>query len=409
MRSTLDGLDEEVAALAAVAVSGLPVAGLQELTARCAGLSSRLAGVGSRALGELQVRGQGMVPDPEVAGAALPTAAWLRTAANVTGNAAGRDIRISVSLRELPAVADAIVDGVLSPRHGQALVRLVGKIEPGALLRSQPQLVEVARRCDPHQLEQYVSHLIATHCPPVLEDEEATAEQRRFLQLRDQHDGSWRGTFCLPNAAMETVLTVLEPLARRDGAEDKRTAGQRRADALTDVFSLALRHGNVPDAAGARPLLTYVVPETPDPADGFHLDLDRHPGQDCATGAWTGPATRDRIATLLCDSHIQRVVLDATGQVVSLESVNESITAAQRRAVAARDRCCVTKGCTRPPAFCDVHHLRARADGGSTTVDNLVLLCRRHHVMWHRDQLDLTDLRVPWKRLPQQVRAPALE
>jgi hypothetical protein len=79
---------------------------------------------------------------------------------------------------------------------------------------------------------------------------------------------------------------------------------------------------------------------------------------------------------------------------------------AQRRAVAGRDRCCTTKGCTRPPAFCDVHHLIALADGGITEIGNLVLLCRRHHVMWHRGLVDLTDLRTPWLRLPQP-RAPA--
>jgi predicted restriction endonuclease len=54
-----------------------------------------------------------------------------------------------------------------------------------------------------------------------------------------------------------------------------------------------------------------------------------------------------------------------------------------------------------------VHHLRARADGGATDVDNLVLLCRRHHSMWHRKQISLSDLRVPWMRLPQP-RAPSL-
>jgi hypothetical protein len=110
---------------------------------------------------------------------------------------------------------------------------------------------------------------------------------------------------------------------------------------------------------------------------------------------------------LLCEARTQRVVLDDQGQVVSLVSGTDEITAAQRRAVAARDRCCTAKGCSKPPAFCDLHHLRAGAAGGCTTLDNLVLLCRRHHVRWHRQQLTLTDLRVPWKRLPQP-RAPDL-
>ncbi|MCU1589938.1 MAG: putative endonuclease, partial [Frankiales bacterium] len=123
---------------------------------------------------------------------------------------------------------------------------------------------------------------------------------------------------------------------------------------------------------------------------------------------FTGPATRSQIQTLHCDAQLERITLDHTGQALSLTTGTDQITTAQRRAVTARDRCCTTKGCNRPPAFCDIHHLRARADGGPTTIDNLVLLCRRHHVQWHRQHLDHTDLRTPWTRLPQP-RAPAHE
>jgi hypothetical protein len=415
-------LEAEIDALAAIDAAGLPVAGLQDLIALGTRCRTRLDGIVSRAVGELQVRGNGQVPDPDHAGMVLPTAAWLRHTSGCTGTTAGAQIRTSLALRELPAVRDAIVDGTITAAHGQALARLVGKIDPAALLASQPELIEVARRTDPHQLQQYVSHQIATWCEPELEDQEQAAEARRFLQLRNTHNGSWRGTFELPDAAMETVLTVLEPLARRAGNDDDRSAGQRRADALADVFELALRHADLPAAGGTRPRLTYVIPgpwavRWPSPAQralgdhalptaGFVVDLDQHPGTDCATAPWTGPATRSRIATLLCDAQIERVVLDESGQVISLTTLTDQITSAQRRAVAARDRCCVTKGCSKPPAFCDVHHLRARADGGPTDTSNLVLLCRRHHVMWHRQQLTITDLRVPW--LLPQPRAPSL-
>jgi hypothetical protein len=244
-----------------------------------------------------------------------------------------------------------------------------------------------------------------------LEAEEAAAEERRFFSYRNTHNGSWRGSFELPDAAMEAVLTVLEPLARRDGDADRRSAGQRRADALRDVFGLALSHGDLPDAGGERPRLTYVLPDLSDPTATRleqSLDLDRHPGEHCPVGMWTGPATRVQVQTLLCHAQVQRLTVGQDGRIVSLEAFTDTITRAQRRAIAARDRCCVAKGCTKPPAFCDVHHLRALADGGATEVDNMVLLCRRHHVMWHRQQLGLTDLRVPWMRLPQP-RAPSLE
>jgi Domain of unknown function (DUF222) len=402
-------LADAVTEVASVAVSGLPLGGLQELIAELARCRTRIDGVLSRAVGELHVRGDGLVADPAVAGAVCPTPAWLRTVVHVGPAAAGRQIRTAVALRELPAVAEAIVDGVLTVEHGRVLARLVGKIEPTALL-SQPQLIEVARRTDPEALAEFVRHQIATWCEPELEADEAAAEQRRFLQLTNTHRGSWKGRFELPDAAMEIVRTVLEPLARRDGLGDDRSAGQRRADALTDVFGVVARCGDLPEAGGFRPTVTYVAPVAwasgePTTVGQFALDLDRHPGEHCATGAWTGPATRAQLATLLCDARISRVVLDDAGQVVSLTSGSEQITAAQRRAVAARDRCCVAKGCTRPPAFCDVHHLRARADGGLSEIGNLVLLCRRHHVMWHRSQISFPDLRIPWH--PIRARAPA--
>jgi hypothetical protein len=38
-------------------------------------------------------------------------------------------------------------------------------------------------------------------------------------------------------------------------------------------------------------------------------------------------------------------------------------------------------------------------------MDNLVLLCRRHHVLWHQGKVQLRHLTVPWH--PDQTAAPA--
>ncbi|HVM27355.1 MAG TPA: HNH endonuclease signature motif containing protein, partial [Mycobacteriales bacterium] len=94
---------------------------------------------------------------------------------------------------------------------------------------------------------------------------------------------------------------------------------------------------------------------------------------------------------------ISRVLLDSTGQVRGLEALRDTVTPSQRRALTARDGGCAARGCTRPPAMCDAHHLIARADDGPTELDNLVLLCRRHHVLWHLGKLRLRHLHVPWR------------
>ncbi|MGH3211062.1 MAG: DUF222 domain-containing protein [Trebonia sp.] len=62
-----------------------------------------------------------------------------------------------------------------------------------------------------------------------------------------------------------------------------------------------------------------------------------------------------------------------------------------RRAVTLRDKNCAWPRCDRPAAYCDVHHLRHRQDGGETALGNLVLLCQYHHdVCVHRRGWQLT-------------------
>ncbi len=300
-------------------------------------------------------------------------------------------------------------------------------------MESQPHLIQVAAAMDPHQLGMWVAHQIATHCEPALEDDDTRARDKRYLTHRREADGALFGRFRITGEDSEALLTALEPLARKAGDDDTRTAGQRRADALVELAEQVLRHGDLPDAGGLRPQLSYVLP-----ADWAARQADRDtctscgprcadhrplsftdtvtaamPGQGgiraeqaCATAAWTGPQTRSRIEALLCDARITRVLLCPRGQVTGFQPLRDSVTPAQRRNLAARDLHCVVRGCTRPPAMCDAHHLRRRADGGETTMDNLVLLCRRHHVLWHLGKIHLRHLTVPWHPDQQQTAAP---
>ncbi len=42
-----------------------------------------------------------------------------------------------------------------------------------------------------------------------------------------------------------------------------------------------------------------------------------------------------------------------------------------------------SRRCDRVSHWCDVHHLVHWADGGETNIENLVLLCRTHHLLVH--------------------------
>ncbi|NQX29027.1 HNH endonuclease [Microbacteriaceae bacterium VKM Ac-2854] len=49
----------------------------------------------------------------------------------------------------------------------------------------------------------------------------------------------------------------------------------------------------------------------------------------------------------------------------------------------ARDGGCAFPQCDLPATWADAHHVIHWADGGPTTLENTVLLCRQHHTLVH--------------------------
>jgi hypothetical protein len=73
---------------------------------------------------------------------------------------------------------------------------------------------------------------------------------------------------------------------------------------------------------------------------------------------------------------------DDRGNVLDVGRKTRTIPSAIRRALTARDQRCQFPGCS--ARRCDAHHIDHWVDGGPTRLDNLVLLCRRHHRVVHK-------------------------
>ena len=101
-----------------------------------------------------------------------------------------------------------------------------------------------------------------------------------------------------------------------------------------------------------------------------------------ATGDGTDlpPGTLRRLA---CDAEILPAVLNGHSEVLDVGRTRRLVTPAQWTALVVRDRHCTFPACTRPPVMCHAHHLTHWADGGDTSLDNLALLCGRHHRVIH--------------------------
>lgn len=90
-----------------------------------------------------------------------------------------------------------------------------------------------------------------------------------------------------------------------------------------------------------------------------------------------------------CHQRIIPMVLGTASQPLDVGRAQRSFSSAMRRALHVRDRGCVVPGCPRPPSWCEPHHLEEWANGGSTSVENGVLLCRQHHSAVHKNLLQV--------------------
>ncbi len=105
-----------------------------------------------------------------------------------------------------------------------------------------------------------------------------------------------------------------------------------------------------------------------------------HAALEDADGLRVSAETARRVA---CDAGAVVMRHAADGAVLDVGRKTRTIPPALRRALQARDRQCRFPGCN--ARRCDAHHVEHWADGGPTRLDNLVLLCRRHHRAVHEE------------------------
>jgi hypothetical protein len=85
---------------------------------------------------------------------------------------------------------------------------------------------------------------------------------------------------------------------------------------------------------------------------------------------------------MACDASVIHWHETGDGETLNIGRKSRSIPPATRRVLQRRDGGCRFPGCT-CRRFVDAHHVQHWADGGETNLENLVLLCRRHHRLVH--------------------------
>jgi hypothetical protein len=361
------------------------------------------------------------------------TAGWLRRRLRIGASAAHSAVRTARALFRgpLPETAKALTAGEISVAHAQVVAHGTHDLPTQVTIEAEPVLLESARRLDPPRLRQVVTHLRLVADPGGADRLGERRHQQRWLQLASTLDGMVAVDGLLEPEAGQTLLAALEPLARPATADDRRSGGQRQADALTELARRSLEGGRLPQTGGVRPQLTVVVdldslqggnrpslgghsdlgaldPEAcrrlacdgavtrvlvtrqppghhqDDPSG--HLGHDRpHPGRDHPSGDG-GLAARLQAAAAL----LPPILGGAPSQPLDVGRTSRVVQPGQRAALAVRDGGCVFPGCDRPLAWCDAHHLQHWLDGGPTDLANLATLCRAHHRAVHEGGWQLT-------------------
>ena len=293
--------------------------------------------------------------------------AWLRDA-GLTSAEAGRLTSTLQRVTKLPVVATAWQRGELSGGQVQAIVHNV----PDRLVEQfadheadvVPALVGLSVPDTATAMRHWAAHADA------LIDRPEPPERESTFHLSQTLDGVWvaDGTFDAESGAL-----VSKAIELAQSNDYNVPLAQRRAEALADVCAHFLDNQNLHVGGRHRPHVNVIV------------DVENLRGELVDEQL---PLSRETVDRLLCDCVLHRVLVEGKhgrgATIVEIAAATRSIPAALWSALVIRDRHCRFPGCDRRPTWCEGHHVQWVSHHGQTKLDNLVLLCRRHHRYLHK-------------------------
>jgi hypothetical protein len=285
---------------------------------------------------------------------------WLSMRQGVSEWKARRWIASAQALEGLPRISEAFFSGDLGIDRVVELTRFAtAETEAGLIPWAQRVSCACIRRKADLAARQAIEDI-------------QEAERSRSLSWWYTDEGR---RFCLqaelPAAQGAVVARALERLAdflpAMPGEEDGCFTDARRADALVALCSARIGEDADPDRA------TVVIHAR---LDGL---LDDSGGCEIEGGPVIHPETARR---LLCNGRVQTVIEDGTGQPVRLGRLSREPSASMMRQLRYRDVECTFPACG-ARRFTQAHHIVWWEHGGSTDVENLVLVCTFHHKLVH--------------------------
>jgi hypothetical protein len=316
---------------------------------------------------------------------ALSARSWLTRRTPVSASEAGRLVKNARLVDKQDEIGEALLDGDITVAHVDAIGRVVSKDREALLGEHAGLLVEQAKGLPVGDFVTVMRRWAALADDQLNKQDFSRRWERRHLHAAVGLDGWVTGDFYLDPVAGARLLGALDHQAPPDAADTPdgpRSLPQRRADALVDIIA---GHVNGDSPAGNPPNINTVIDIagltglTPDLVLAW-CDIDG-----------IGPVANTVLEQLCCDARFTRFITAGPSVILDMGRSTRLATPAQRRALAIRDRHCRFPGCNRQPQWCEAHHVDGWVESlGETNIDNLILLCRRHHTLIHNTKWTIT-------------------
>ena len=307
---------------------------------------------------------------------------WLAWRCDLSIATAREKVRVANALKTLPLICESFSAGELSYAKVRALTRVANRDNEKALVEFalRHTAVHVADRCRELRCGSEASI-----------DTAQRAWANRSLRIRrDRHREMMTITIDLPMDTGELVEKALDKSREHQLSTDDRIPDMedaswstRQADAFVDLVTDYLSpNGNSDSEAITGSNDNYLVT--------IHVDQSALAGND---GRSAIPI--ESVRRLCCDNHAVVLTDNDKGQPLSIGRKTRIVPKAIERAVKSRDgHQCTFPGCSNR-RYLDCHHVQHWSKGGETSLDNLLLLCSKHHTLVHEGgftiERDYTD------------------
>jgi len=304
---------------------------------------------------------------------------------------------------QLAATGRALLAGEVSRAHADVIATAVRALptKAGASLaerddlhaRAEASLLEVCARLAPEQVRRCADHIRHLVDPDGVLVDERDAVTRSTLWIKSDAEGAgyrlggttdavtgaqlitWIDAHSAPHPVLNVDTGAME--------HDPRLPETRRGHAFAELVRLAANADESVSGGTSTHLVVTTTLETLQAKLGERgiACADTENGQSLSAAA---------VRLLACDTTVIPIVLGAASEPLDVGRATRTIPVGIRRALTARDEQCAFPGCDRPPRWADAHHIQHWADGGPTSLENLVLLCGHHHDVIHHTRWTVT-------------------